>query len=218
MATSSTYTFNPEVVDVIDEAFERCGIDPATLGERHLRSARMSANLLFIEWANDGVSLYMVQEQTQTLTQGDLDYALPTGSIAILDCVIRRDGVDTPVHRITREQYHQIPDKDQEGFVSMIYHDRRTNLFYLWLSPDNSVDVLRYYTLRRRQDISVTLSQNPDAAYLWLDALCAGVASRLSVKYAPTRFESLKKQYDDAFKVARGEDRERAELTMEPGI
>lgn len=216
MATSGTFAFAPEVVDVLDEAFERCGVDPALIGERHLRSSRMSLNLLLIEWANRRVTLYAIDEQTQTLTDGDLDYTAASGTIAILEGVIRRSGSDTPVARIGRAQYHAIPNKTQEGLPTNVYYDRSSGIYRLWQGPENSTDVFRYYRLRRHQDVGTNLSQNADANYLWTDALCAGLAARLALKFAPARLDALERQSEKAFILANGEDRERADVEMEP--
>lgn len=32
MPTSGTYTYNPDTLDLVDDAYERCGIDPTTTG------------------------------------------------------------------------------------------------------------------------------------------------------------------------------------------
>jgi hypothetical protein len=56
MATSGTTTFNLDIDDVIEEAYERCGIRN-TKGY-DLKSSRRSLNLLFSEWGNRGVHLW----------------------------------------------------------------------------------------------------------------------------------------------------------------
>jgi len=63
MTTSGTYLFSPPVDEVVDESFERVGVDPATLTGRHARSARMSLNLLFSDWATQGVAPVIVENK-----------------------------------------------------------------------------------------------------------------------------------------------------------
>lgn len=213
MATSGTYAFAPENAELVDECFERAGVDPATLTARHLRSARMSMNLLFTEWEEDSVRIFQVDEQTQTLTAADLDYTATSGTLAILDGIIRRDGVDTPVHRISREMYHMIPNKTQQGMPSAVYFDPATLVYYLWNSPENSTDVFRYNRLRMIQDAG-TASNTPDVQRKWLEALCAGVAAKLALKFAPARFDKLAGLADIAFKSAKERDRERTDTTF----
>jgi hypothetical protein len=68
MATSGTTAFDLNIDDIIEEAYERCGI--RTNSGFDLRSARRSLNLLFSEWGNRGVHLFKVEQQTQALTAG----------------------------------------------------------------------------------------------------------------------------------------------------
>src|SRR3990167_9129077 len=132
MTSSATYTYDPNIGEFTDEAYERVGLDPAVLTVRHARSARRSLNLMFSEWATRGVRLFQVDEQTQTLTESDPSYSHASGTLTILHAVIRRSDVDTPVHRIGMEQYAMLPNKTSEGLPSMIYHDRGAGIYYLW--------------------------------------------------------------------------------------
>lgn len=215
MASSSTYSFAPENAELVDESFERCGIDPATLTGRHLRSARMSLGLMFTEWEGENIRLFQVDEQTQTLTDGDPDYSVATGTLTILDGIIRRSSVDTPVHRISREQYHLIPNKTQEGLPSCVYHDRGAGTYTLWNVPENSTDVFRYNRVRMIQDVG-TAAQTPDLQRIWWEALCAGLAAKLSLKFAYDRLDKLTALAGQAFATAKLNDGERTdtEFTM----
>ena len=56
MATSGTVTFRPNVEEIINEAYERCGLDIQTRTGDQAISARRSLNLLFSEWANRGIN------------------------------------------------------------------------------------------------------------------------------------------------------------------
>ena len=55
MTTSTTTSFNLDMGDLIEEAFERCGTQSRTGYD--FRTAQRSVNLLTIEWANRGVNL-----------------------------------------------------------------------------------------------------------------------------------------------------------------
>lgn len=213
MASSGTYALNYEVAEVCDEAWERVGVDPATLTMRHSRSARRSLNLLFSRWATKGARLFAIDEQTQTLTDGTVSYTAATGTLAILEGVIRRSGVDTPVHHISREQYHLIPNKTNEGLPSQVYLDRRTGTYYLWNVPENSTDVFRYYRMRRLQDVT-TAQETLDVPYHWFEAVASGLAENLSIKFAPDRYTGLKAMADERFYEAKQEDRERVDTSV----
>ena len=86
MATSGTTTFDLNIDDIIEEAYERCGI--RTNSGYDLKSARRSLNLLFSEWGNRGVHLFKVEQQTQALTQGTAQYTVPTNVSDVLEAFI----------------------------------------------------------------------------------------------------------------------------------
>jgi hypothetical protein len=217
MASSGTYAYAPDIAEFSDEAWERCGVDPATLTGRHLRSARRSLNLLFVDWANEGVRLFAVDEQTQVLTDGDPSYAPATGTVVILEAFVRRAGIDTPVTKISREDYAAIPDKTLEGLPTQLFYDRKAGFYYLWNVPENSTDELHYWRMRRIQDVTAA-TETPDVPYQWFEALAAGLAAKLAVKFATDRLDKLTQLASVAFMNARREDRERADTTMEAGI
>ena len=68
MATSGSRDFNLDVSDIIEEAYERCGLEVRTGYDA--RTARRSMNLMFADWANRGINLWTVRQATITLTQG----------------------------------------------------------------------------------------------------------------------------------------------------
>ena len=63
MATSSTVAYRPDVEEIIAESYERCGIDPQTRTGDQASSARRSLNLLFSEWSNRGLNLWVVKKK-----------------------------------------------------------------------------------------------------------------------------------------------------------
>jgi hypothetical protein len=210
MATSNTYAFSPDTAEFVEEAFERCGLDPAALTARHARSARRSLDFLFSEWSNKGPHLWAVDQQTQILTAADASYNAPTGTIAILEMVIRRDGMDVPVSPMSRAEYLAIPDKTSQGMPSRFFFDRvaTTPVIYLWNTPENSTDAIFYYRMRQFQDVGVA-SNTLDIPPRWQEALASGLAAKLAVKYAPDRIGPLTGAATARFKEATTEDRER---------
>jgi len=211
MSTSGTYTFDPIVADFAEEAFERCGIDPASLTGRHARSARMSLTFLFSEWSNKGPHLWAVDQQSQLLTTSDGAYDSPSGTVAILEMVVRRSGIDTPVFPMMRDEYLAIPDKTTEGLPNRYYFDRSrtTPTITLWPIPENSTDTIYFYRMRSLQDVG-TAAGTLDIPPRWHEALAAGLAAKLAVKYAPDRIGPLKGEAKSRFEEAKTEDRERS--------
>ncbi|SRR6266704_26043 len=220
MASSGTYAFQLTFDDIFDEAFERCGVDPATLTPRHMTSAIRSANLLMAEWSAKEITLFDVDEQTQALTAGQGDDATPytatTGTILILEANVRRAGVDTPVFVISREMYFRIPKKTQRGLPTNVWYDISQSKYSLWTVPENSTDVFHYKRLRRKQDVTA-MSESPDLPYTYYEAVCAGMAKQLSLKFAPDRFQLLQGLADKALAIAGEADREYTDVSFELG-
>lgn len=87
MTTSGTATFNLDLTELVEEAFERVGSEMRTGYD--LRTARRSLNLLFADWANRGVNMWTFEQGSITLTPGTATYDLPADTVDLLEHVIR---------------------------------------------------------------------------------------------------------------------------------
>lgn len=217
MPSSGTYAYAPDNGDFVEEAFERCGIDPATLNARHFESAMRSSNLLFSRWANLGVRLFAVDEQTQVVTQGLATYSVPSGTLSMLVCAITRNAIQTPVERIALQDYERIVDRTQQGLPTQVWHNRATGIYALWQVPENSTDTFRYFRARRIQD-TVSGMDTPDLPHRWFEALAAGLAEPLALKFAPDRFDKLAALASARFLEAKSEDREKVDSSFDIGL
>ena len=215
MATSGSVTFRPNVEEIISEAFERCGIDPQTRTGYHAKSARRSLNLLFSEFANRGINYWTITQNTLTLANGTSNYTLPVGTIDILDAVIREDDIDQIVNRITIQEYNQIPNKTDTGKPSQYMLDRQyTPVIYFWNVPDKAY-TLNYWVMNQIEDITAS-NQDTDVPYRWTDTICAGLASKLAVKYQPEKFQVLNEMYERSFNFAASSDNDGVSLRVQP--
>ena len=218
MATSGTVAFRPNVEEVITEAFERCGIDAQTRTGDHARSARRSLNLLFSEFSNRGINYWTVTQNTLTLVSGTSNYTLPAGTIDLLDVVVRdtSTNIDQIINRITIEEYNQIPDKTNAGKPSQYMVDRQyTPVIYLWSVPNVSTLSLNYWAMNQQEDITAS-NQDTDIPYRWTDTICAGLSSKLAMKYAPDKFQVLNEMYERAFNFAASSDNDGVSLRVQP--
>lgn len=217
MSTSGTYAFSPELVEIYDEAFERCGLDLTGLNARHLRAARRSMEFMFSEWANIGILLWAVDSQTVNLIANTAAYTCPTGTTAILDVVLRQStpAVDVNIFPMQRDEYLAIPSKTQTGLPSRYYFDRSetTPTITLWSTPDLSTYQMVYYRMRRLQDAG-DASNTADVPYRWYDVLCAGLAARLALKFAVDREPALMTKYMGSLALAQKEDRQRSPTSL----
>ncbi|QDP61175.1 MAG: hypothetical protein GOVbin2729_1, partial [Prokaryotic dsDNA virus sp.] len=56
MATSGAVSFSPDVGELVEEAYERAGLQ--MVSGYDLRTARRSLDLMLMEWANRGINLW----------------------------------------------------------------------------------------------------------------------------------------------------------------
>ena len=218
MATSGTVAFRPNVEEIITESFERCGIDTQTRTGDHARSARRSLNLLFSEFANRGINYWTVTQNTLTLVSGTAEYVLPVGTIDILDAVIRDSSSNTDqiINKITLQEYNQIPSKTNAGKPSQYMIDRQyTPEIYLWSVPNTSTLSLIYWAMNQQEDVTSS-NQDTDIPYRWSDTICAGLSSKLAVKYAPDKFQLLNEMYERSFSFAASSDNDGVSLRVQP--
>ena len=229
--TTATTSFNLDLNEIVEEAFERCGAELRTGYE--LRTAKRSLNLLLLDWASRGINLWMLETGTHTLTFDVGTYDLPADTVDLLDHVIRtgtgQNQIDINISRISSSTYVAIPNKNATGRPIQIWIDRRTGAndstgavvypqFTVWPKPDAGTTYTLFYTrLRRMFDVGTGLS-GQDIPFRFLPCMVAGLAYYLSMKIpgAESRVAILKEQYDIAWDIAAGEDREKAPVRFVP--
>jgi len=77
--STDTTSFNPDLNDVFEEAFERCGLELRTGYD--FRTARRSLNFLLTEWANKGINLWTIEQGSINMVQGQTTYDLPDDTV-----------------------------------------------------------------------------------------------------------------------------------------
>ena len=232
MTTSGTASFNLDLNDLVEEAFERCGSEMRTGYD--LRTARRSMNLLFADWANRGVNLWTIEQGQISLVQGQATYALPVDTVDLLEHVIRTqpgsvsNQADLTITRISVSTYATIPNKLAQGRPIQVWINRQSGAttptganpptINVWPTPDNSQPyTFVYWRMRRIQDAGGGTSTQ-DIPFRFLPCLTAGLAYYLALKIpeALPRLDVLKAMYDEAWELAAGEDREKAADRLVP--
>ena len=216
MAVSGSTDFELDVAEYIEEAFERCGLEARTGYD--LKTAKRSLNLLFADWANRGLNQWTINQRNFTVTSGDGETSLDTDVIDILSLVVRRDGTDYSLSRISRDEYLSIPTKTTTGRPTQFFLDRQiTPNLKLWPLPDNSTDVIVYDALTRMDDAD-TYINTVDMPFRFYPCLAAGLAYYIAMKRAPERLQILKPIYDEEITRAMDEDRDRASFRVAPDL
>ena len=121
MATSGSRDFNLDVAEIIEEAYERCGLEVRTGYDA--RTARRSLNLMFADWANRGLNLWTVKQGSQALTAGTATYTFDATYTDLLEVVVRRSGTDFELDRMSRSEYLNLPNKTTQGRPSQYYYN-----------------------------------------------------------------------------------------------
>lgn len=126
--TSGATSFNLDLSELVEEAFERAGAELRTGYD--LRTARRSLNIMFADWANRGINLWTIEQGTITLVQGQNTYALPSDTVDLLEHVIRTGAnvaatqADLTITRISVSTYATLPNKLQQARPIQVWVQR----------------------------------------------------------------------------------------------
>lgn len=216
MATSGTTTFELDVADTIEEAYERLQIELRS--GYQAKTARRSLNLLLQHLSNKQINLWKLVLTSQALTQGTTSYTLASDVLDVTDVVLRRDGSDTRMNRLSRSEYQNRPNKTTQGRPSQFWLERlSTPVLHIYLAPENSTDTVRFYAMERIEDIST--SQNTiDIPSRFVPAITSGLTYYLAQKFKPERIPDTKLLYDQELMDALDEDRERVPFKVLPKV
>ena len=242
MTTSGTTSFNLNLNELFEEAFERCGVEMRTGYD--FRTARRSLNILTIEWANKGINLWTVEQGSIPMVQGQITYPLPVDTIDLIEHVIRTQTgqaqTDININRISVDTYSTIPNKNAQGRPIQVWINRQSGATYpvggrpagtntttgvdhpqinVWPAPEQSnYYTFVYWRLRRIQDAGTNGLVTQDIPFRFIPCLVAGLAYHLSLKLpgALERSVGLKTMYDELWLEASDEDREKAPLRIAP--
>jgi hypothetical protein len=233
MTTSGTASFNLDLSDLVEEAFERAGKELRTGYD--LRTARRSLNLLTVEWANRGINLWTIEQGAIPMVTGQSTYDLPVDTIDLLDTVIRtgtgQNQIDINISRISESTYATIPTKNALGRPIQVWINRQSGADYpvtgvnnpkvvVWPTPNAPGDqyTFVYWRLRRIQDAGGGVSTQ-DIPFRFINCMVAGLAFYLASKLpdvAPERVLFLKSEYEQQLQLASDEDREKAPIRFVP--
>jgi hypothetical protein len=223
MATSGTASFDLSIEEIIQEAYERCGM--TTTSGRSLKSARISLNLLFAEWANRGIHLWKVSLTEVALVSGIAQYAVADTISDVLEAYISSTSLvsdnantqDVSLTKIDRSAYAALPNKLATGQPSQYYVDRQTTpQILLYQAPDlNTYTTLKFYAINRIQDAGVYTNE-ADVVFRFLPCMVSGLAYYLAMKNAPQLVQQNKLIYEDQLKRALDEDGQRASTYITP--
>ena len=231
MTTSGTSSFDIQITDLFEEAYERAGSEMRSGYD--FRTARRSFNLLTMEWASRGINLWTVESGTIPLVAGTATYNLPVDTIDLIEHVIRQNPgnastqTDISISRISVSTYSTIPNKLNTGRPIQVYINRRSGIttpagiqyptITVWPVPADNSYTFVYWRLRRIQDAG-NGDGTTDIPFRFVPALTAGLAYQIAMKIpeAAPRLPMLQAEYDKQWQLASEEDREKAPVRFVP--
>ena len=90
MAISGSANFNLDVAEIMEEAYERCGLEIRTGYDA--ATARRSLNLMLADWANRGINLWTVRQVTQTVAQLSSTSAIDAYPVGTITATVGASG------------------------------------------------------------------------------------------------------------------------------
>ena len=241
--TSGTTTFDKtfSIDEIIEEAFERLGIQDVT--GYHLKSSRRSLNIMLQEWGNRGIHYWEIADTNIDLIEGQVEYKFfrassdgtsavttPTNGIYgisdVLEAQLRSNRTqttqsDSPMTKVDRSTYAAFSNKLSKGTPNQYWVQRFIDhvSISVYPTPDStsaSKDMHIYY-IKRIQDIGAYTNAT-DLPFRFVPCMVAGLAYYLSMKYAPQLIQGMKLVYEDEFQRALKEDGSASSTYITPKV
>lgn len=227
MATSGTHTFNLDLSDIMEEAYDLAGVELRS-GYSYM-GAKRALNLIFLEWQNKGLNLWTIEQGTVNLTAGTNTYSLDSSAIEVVDAFIRTNASDVNkqfdqrLNRISRTEYNHQANKLNQAKPTQFFIDKNTGTIQitLWSTPDDAdTYTLVYDYIQKIEDAGTVASNNADVPARYLPCLTYALAYNLACKYPETqqRVPMIKQRYDELWNEVSDADRERASVRFVPDI
>lgn len=226
MATSGLTTFNPQNADLIEQSCTLAGFEARTGYD--FRTARFALQMLFQEWANNGLNLWTLDNYSTALTPSTATYSLPQDTVDVFDVVMRTDAAsvtlqsDLKMNRISMSVYSSIPNKLTTGRPIQFMVDRQVapTITY-WPVPDATQTwTAVVYFLRRIEDVGNSGQYTLDTPARFYPAMLAGLAYQMCLRKPGLegRLPLVQAEYARQLELATGEDREKAPVQLVPFV
>lgn len=224
MTVSGTTVFDVDMVEAIEEAFERCGLE--SRNGYDMRTARRSINLMFADWANRGFNMWAVEERTQVLTYNDGEYTLGTDIVDLIETMIQIPPTSSTttrynLTRVSISTHATRTNPNLLGRPTEIYINRQqaAPVIHVWPLPGDAGPFTLVYWVLRRFDDAGAYTNTADVPFRFLSAFISGLAYYIAEKKRtddPNLILRLQQRYEADWQRAADEDREKATLTLVP--
>jgi len=227
MATSGTTTFNLDISDIMEEAYDLCGLELRS-GYSY-RGAKRALNLVFLEWQNKGLNLWTVEQGSATLIAGTSSYTIDSSALDVVDVFVRTDAGDVDkqfdqrLNRISRTEYNHQSNKLTQSKPTQFYVDKDNDSvkIVVWSTPDaDQTYSLIYDYVKRIEDVGTVASNNAEVPARYLPCLTYALAYNLACKSPESlnRVPMIKQRYDELWRDVSEADREKASVRFVPDL
>lgn len=225
MAVSGTIsTTSIDVADLITTAYRRCRVRPEQITADMLASAKLALHVGLSAMPHKGFQLWTLDEESLDLDAADGEYTLATGTIDVTQANFYDGTTETPMARLSSDQYIQLPDKTTQGRPNSYWIDfqRDTPVIRLWPVPDttSAAGTIKYWRKRYIMDVG-TYTATLDIPQGWHDAIIADLAARLAIETPEVDVGlagQLRLVADNALMLAQRHNTDRAPFRILPRI
>ena len=135
------------------------------------------------------------------------------GQFKITKCIASNINGEKVKHIISSEDYSIYKIKETKPPVIL---KKTTPVVKLWPTPDSTYTYrLIANTIQRIDDVTAS-AQDPEIPSRFMPCMASGLAYYIALKKNPEKAGLLKQQYEQDFKLASDEDRNRASLHLVP--
>lgn len=215
MATSGVRDQSTTVLSIITQALRklRVGVAGEPLSAEDTSIGIDALRAMIRTWAADGVRLWLVETQSQTLVSGTATYTLSPRPLEVLRGYRRASDNDTPMRMVNREEYTRYPNKTTAGAPYAFFPDDARTATTVTLYPvPGAAEVAAAMTCRfdvKRQIEDVTaLAEDAELPAEWLECIIYNLAVRLAPDYGKQASQDVASMAGGLYDMMSGQDRE----------
>lgn len=186
MTTSGVTSYSMTARKIIDEALEELRVKPAgqSVSSEDAASALVMLNRMLKSWQNTGPNLWLQAEASVSLVASTATYTLTPRALDVDIVRHRVNNYDTPLLRVSRAEYLELPAKAQTGTPTLFYffRGRDSSTITLWPVPSVSTNTLEY-SYERQYEAVTSLDETLDISEEHQDTVVMSLAERLAGKF-----------------------------------
>lgn len=225
MATSGSYNYSLTAQEIINEALRLVGVldsgEDASADDT--TSAMLSLNLMLKTWGAQSRLWLKKESAAVTLTATTQTYTLAADCKRVLSVRRRTSSIDTPLNKLSREEYFDTPSKAATGMpVNWYADDQRTaTTLYIWptASTTTAASTTLYYTYVRIIEDVDALTNEADVPQEWFETVVYNLAVRLGPKFGASgnaNWQEVKEQAAILYANLTAFDQEDSSIFIQP--